>query len=158
MNYLYLDLRRHMPWIALQDEVWLEDTVRKRMIGELFCSKRRQEQGAFSGQFSASRELYLEIVLVNCQSIFKSGCYFFLLEWNLFSSPIKDEKDFRFWTRCFEIMKILHSTNHLDHGGISSFVYTLAHEMKRQGSGWVALSEVITPINLFIYECFFVNL
>jgi len=66
------------------------------MTGEWFCSKRRQKQGAFSGQFSASRELYLEIVLVNCQSIFKNGCYFFLLELNLFSSPIKDEKDFRF--------------------------------------------------------------
>lgn len=30
-------------------------------------------------------------------------------------------------------MKILHLTNHLDHGGISSYVYTLALEMKRRG-------------------------
>ncbi len=30
-------------------------------------------------------------------------------------------------------MKILHLTNHLDHGGISSYVYTLALEMKRHG-------------------------
>jgi len=39
-------------------------------------------------------------------------------------------------------MKILHLTNHLNPGGISSYIYTLAHEMKRRGhQSFVLTSE-----------------